>query len=325
VYNGVKAKIANDEELAKQLQNSDLNPKDKQNMLKELALTVMQELGYVSNDVKLVYTDETGVNNTQVKGYFDDKTNTSYVNDKYNDSTTQLIASLGHEITHDMDKQDNIYVSNDKDQNIYATNFGEDLAFYTNGALNVIKGGSLANTNNHNNGIVTTMPSIFNNSNNMLNLNNQEFASLDKSGGDDYGVSGALIGGGLTLASQVLPELAMQYYLEDKSLLEIDYLKVYNKVDFIDIGTMAVVGAITPVELSAGSSAKNILNSVDKYKKYNDLALKTNKNLNKKDRFETKAKTNKNNIGSEILIQTGILGVKTGLKEIDDAIIKGDE
>ncbi len=185
VYNGVKAKIANDEELAKQLQNSDLNPTDKQNMLKELALTVMQELGYVSNDVKLIYTDETGVNNTQVKGYFDDKTNTSYVNDKYNDSTTQLIASLGHEISHDMDKQDKIFVSNDKDQNIYATNFGEDLAFYTNGALSIITGGSLADTNTHNQGIVTSVPSVFNISNNLLNRNNVQFSSLDKSGGDD--------------------------------------------------------------------------------------------------------------------------------------------
>ena len=78
-----------------------------------------------------------------------------------------------------------IYVSNDIDQNIYATNFGEDLAFYTNGALNIITGGNLASINNHNNGIVTQVPSVFNNSNNLLNSNNQEFASLDKSGGDD--------------------------------------------------------------------------------------------------------------------------------------------
>ena len=154
-------------------------------MLNELALTVMKELGYVSNDVKLIYTDETGVNNTQVKGYFDAKTNTSYINDKNNDSTEELITTLGHELTHDMDKQAKIYVSNDLDQNIYATNFGEDLAFYTQGALSIITGESLADTNTHNQGIVTSAPSVFNSSNAMLNTNNQEFASIDKSGGDD--------------------------------------------------------------------------------------------------------------------------------------------
>ena len=185
VYDAMKVKISNDEKLSEQLQDPNLNPIVKENMLKEVTLTVMKELGYVSNDVKLVYTDEVGVNNTQVKGYFDDKTNTSYVNDKYNNSTTQLIASLGHEITHDMDKQDNIYVSNDKDQNIYATNFGEDLAFYTNGALSIMTGGSLASTNTHNSGRVTSQASIFNTSNDMLMSNNALFASLDKSGGDD--------------------------------------------------------------------------------------------------------------------------------------------
>lgn len=87
----MKVKISNDEKLSEQLQDPNLNPIVKENMLKEVTLTVMKELGYVSNDVKLVYTDEVGINNTQVKGYFDDKTNTSYVNDKYNNSTTQLI------------------------------------------------------------------------------------------------------------------------------------------------------------------------------------------------------------------------------------------
>ena len=78
-----------------------------------------------------------------------------------------------------------MYVSNDKDQNIYATNFGEDLAFYTNGALSIMTGGSLASTNTHNSGRVTSQASIFNTSNDMLMSNNALFASIDKSSGDD--------------------------------------------------------------------------------------------------------------------------------------------
>ncbi|RBQ30639.1 hypothetical protein CRU92_11500 [Arcobacter sp. FW59] len=113
VYNAMKRKIASDENFASQLQDPNLDPLAKQNMLQEIALTVMKELGYVSNDVKLIYTDEIGVNKVQVKGFYDPNTQTSYVNDKYNNSTSELVSSTGHEIMHDKDKQNNIFVSND--------------------------------------------------------------------------------------------------------------------------------------------------------------------------------------------------------------------
>ncbi|MFV0562559.1 hemagglutinin repeat-containing protein [Malaciobacter mytili] len=175
VYNAMKEKIANDEKLSKDLQNPNLEPNAKQNMLNEVALGVMKELGYISNDVRLVYTDEKGANDTLVKGHYNPNTQTSYINDKYNNSTKELVSSLGHEITHDMDNQDGKFKANDKDQNKYATNFGDDLAFYTQGALNIVKGGSLANINNHNKGTTTSI----------LNSNNHNFDNLDKSVGDD--------------------------------------------------------------------------------------------------------------------------------------------
>ncbi|MDK2040937.1 hypothetical protein [Aliarcobacter butzleri] len=62
IYNAMKRKIASDENFASKLQDPNLDPLAKQNMLQEIALTVMKELGYVSNDVKLIYTDETGAN-----------------------------------------------------------------------------------------------------------------------------------------------------------------------------------------------------------------------------------------------------------------------
>ncbi|RXI36862.1 hypothetical protein CRU99_13165 [Malaciobacter mytili] len=176
VYNAMKEKIANDEKLSKDLQNPNLEPNAKQNMLNEVALGVMKELGYISNDVRLVYTDEKGANDTLVKGHYNPNTQTSYINDKYNNSTKELVSSLGHEITHDMDNQDGKFKANDKDQNKYATNFGDDLAFYTQGALNIVKGGSLANINNHNGG---------NFNDNTLVKNNDSFSNLDKSVGDD--------------------------------------------------------------------------------------------------------------------------------------------
>jgi hypothetical protein len=42
----------------------------------------------------------------------------------------------------------------------------------------------MSNTNNHNTGLVTQMPSVFNRDNSLI-LNNSEFASLDKAKGDD--------------------------------------------------------------------------------------------------------------------------------------------
>ena len=84
-------------------------------------------------------------------------------------------------MTHAMDNQDGTLKLNDTDQNNYANNFGDDLAFYTDNALEYTNGSSLASTNNHNQEQVTSKPSIFN----TLDRNNVEFAGLDKTGGDD--------------------------------------------------------------------------------------------------------------------------------------------
>ncbi|QOG12447.1 hypothetical protein [Arcobacter sp. FWKO B] len=67
---------------------------------------------------------------------------------------------------------------------LYATNFGNNLAFYTDLALDIIKGGSLADTNNHNQGVVTEYQSVFNTSNILIG-NNKEFVNINKSAGDD--------------------------------------------------------------------------------------------------------------------------------------------
>jgi hypothetical protein len=324
VYEGMKQELANNSELVKQLQDPNLTPAQKQAMLQQVANVVKASLGYEvnKNDVKLVSTDKKGASGTEFKGHYNDKV--SYVNDKNNISTTDLLTTIGHETQHNIDDQDNNHKPQNKDQNTYATNFGKDLSYYTSNALDYTNGGSLASTNTHNSGQVTSTPSVFND--NTLVDNNKQFASVDTQNGDDLGVQGALIGGGLTFLSQVAPELAKQYYQEGKNIFEIDYGKVYDKIDFVDIGAMTVIGAVTPNELSAGSSAKNIFNSVNQYKKYNNLANKTNKNLNKKTRFENKANDNVNTIVRETVIQSGILGLKESIKEnVDDEDLKGDE
>ena len=87
------------------------------------------------NKINLISTDSTGSNDTQFKGNYNQGNEKTYINDLNNDSTTDLIATLGHETQHNIDDQTGTLILNDKDQNNYADNFGEDLSFYTENAL----------------------------------------------------------------------------------------------------------------------------------------------------------------------------------------------
>jgi filamentous hemagglutinin len=145
VYEGMKEEIRNNPTLAQQLANPNLSPEQKQQMLQSVANTVKESLGYKTkkDDVKLVSTDKKGANDTQFKGHYnsDGKGNgdkNTYINDKNNKDTQDLLTTIGHETQHNMDEQKQIYKQNDKDQNTYATNFGEDVASYTDAALDIV-------------------------------------------------------------------------------------------------------------------------------------------------------------------------------------------
>lgn len=82
-----------------------------------------------------------------------------------------------------------------KTDETYYNNFGADVSFYTSNALDQTYGTSFATTNNHV-GVVTSTPSIFNNS--LITSNNSEFAVVDKSKGDDrVTVYARPVGGGI--------------------------------------------------------------------------------------------------------------------------------
>ncbi|MCP4971998.1 MAG: hypothetical protein GY932_15585, partial [Arcobacter sp.] len=68
-------------------------------------------------------------------------------------------------------------------------------------------------------------------------------------------------------------------------------------------------------ELSALNSGKKVKSSWDKYKKYDNLFDKTNKNINKKARFGNKAGENRSNIMREVRNQGVIFIGKQVLKE----------
>ncbi|QFR49547.1 hypothetical protein FJR48_07295 [Sulfurimonas lithotrophica] len=170
--------LATNKELADKLADPNLDESEKQEMLNAVAVTVMKELGYTPNETKVVSTDEAGRDGESVKGHYNEGTNTNYINDKNNNSTNDLVATTGHEITHAMDKQEGTFKAGDADQNTYANNFGSDLSFYTGAALDYTHSTSMADTNNH-----TQSKSL--EAYLQLQQNNQEFKNVDKQEGDN--------------------------------------------------------------------------------------------------------------------------------------------
>jgi hypothetical protein len=149
---------------------------------------------------------------------------------------------------------------------------------------------------------------------------------LDKTQGDNLGIQGALIGGGIEFAMQIGPEFAKQYYRNGGDLTQVDYWGIAKNIDYVDIAAMAGVGAITPNELSALNSAKKIKESWSTYQKYGELAEKTTKNVAKKERFEKKASESSKAIGKEVLIQGSIAYGKTIAKEsVNDEDVQGNK
>ncbi len=179
VYEGIKKELAKNPQLAKQLQNPNLTPQQKQDMLQTIANTVKKSLGYdtAQDDVKIVSTTQTGANNQEFKGHYanNDKT---YINDKNNQDTDDLISTIAHETQHNIDDQDNKHIPQDQDQNDYADNFGDDVSFYTSNALDYTHDGTMAQTNNH-----IAPQSIQEYA--MVSRNSMQFGGLDKDKGDN--------------------------------------------------------------------------------------------------------------------------------------------
>jgi len=182
-YEAVKAEVAKSPALAKALQSPKLSPQQKEAMLNDVTSAVMVKLGYKAYDNVIVATDAPGRDGQQVKGFYSTETKSAYINDKKIKDAKGLIAVAGHEATRAMDQQNGVdFNKNRKDRAKYANNYGENLASYTDMALN-INGydGGLASTNSHTG-----------NRSEYVTANNQEFKGLDKSKGDNFIVIGTL-------------------------------------------------------------------------------------------------------------------------------------
>jgi filamentous hemagglutinin len=185
-YNAYKKLLMENPQLAQKLQDENLPLEEKQIYANQMLKALENELGYsLVKEVKVISTDETGANGTQVKGYISLENDTIYSNDKNQTSTKDTIFALGQEFAGAIQNVNGIDITQNREihneyQNSIAKDTVDDISFVMSNYYN----SSMSNTNNHNIGLVTQMPSVFNRDNSLI-LNNSEFSSLDKAKGDD--------------------------------------------------------------------------------------------------------------------------------------------
>ncbi|VVM17567.1 hypothetical protein BSPWISOXPB_3573 [uncultured Gammaproteobacteria bacterium] len=180
----VTAKIANNPALAKALTDPNLTPTQKQQLATELVSSVMVELGYTQAvDIKLVADSQ-----DNRKGHYGEDNNI-YLNDANLNNTKDLATTLGHETSHAIDNQDPSINTNPQnnaskaDNEIYAKNYGDDFSDYVEFASENYGDGNLADTNNNNLG---NTPAERQRNQKLINNNNQDYARIDKSKGEDF-------------------------------------------------------------------------------------------------------------------------------------------
>ncbi|VVH59155.1 hypothetical protein BSPCLSOX_1181, partial [uncultured Gammaproteobacteria bacterium] len=150
----------------------------------ELVSSVMVELGYTQAvDIKLVADSQ-----DNRKGHYGEDNNI-YLNDTNLNNTKDLATTLGHETSHAIDNQDPSINTNPQnntskaDNEIYAQNYGDDFSDYVEFASENYGDGSLADTNNNNLG---NTPAEIQRNQKLVDNNNQDYAKVDKSKGEDF-------------------------------------------------------------------------------------------------------------------------------------------
>ena len=172
--NAVRQEIANNPELRRMLQSDELSDQEKQAITQNITRQVMINLGYIPNQTKTIYTDETGRDGKQIMGFYSLQTKRSYINIKNNESTKDLVATSATESQRAMDHQRGInFLQNEDDHSTYSQNFGNAVARYYGYALSSY-GNGYGSAKINNRGSINQ---------NYYVSNNKEFSRLDKQKG----------------------------------------------------------------------------------------------------------------------------------------------
>ncbi|WP_159071125.1 hypothetical protein, partial [Campylobacter concisus] len=115
VLNGVREEVANSPELQAFLSSSTTTEAQRKEAMALVTLAVMKNLGYQPNDIKSIYTDETGYNGEKIKGFTSLQTGSSYINFKNITDMKDLVKTITHENQRSMDIQDHRDINQNRD------------------------------------------------------------------------------------------------------------------------------------------------------------------------------------------------------------------
>jgi len=156
------------------LKRDELSDQEKKAITQNITRQVMLNLGYIPNQTKTIYTDETGRDGKQIMGFYSLQTGRSYINIKNNESTKDLVATSATESQRAMDHQRGIdFLQNEDNHSTYSQNFGNAVARYYGYALSSY-GSGYGSAKINNRGSINQ---------NYYASNNKEFSRLDKQKG----------------------------------------------------------------------------------------------------------------------------------------------
>lgn len=141
-------------------------------------MTILNEYGYSLDQIKFVYTDETGQGDKQIQGFVTTQNDNIYLNLKKIDNMENMLATLGQEIAGLTQKNENIDITTNREEhNKYQDMVSKDLVKDVEFAL------SLNDNQIDSNTLQTNVNSI----EEYLDIQkaNSEFALLDKEAGDN--------------------------------------------------------------------------------------------------------------------------------------------
>ncbi|CAC9654002.1 hypothetical protein [uncultured Gammaproteobacteria bacterium] len=147
--------------------------------------------------------DNDNTNDNRAGHYGED--NNIYLNDTNINNTKDLTTTIGHETSHALDNQDPSINTNPQnnasktDNEIYADNYGDDFGDYVEFASENYGNGNLASTNNRNLG---NTPAETQRNTKLVERNNQDYARIDKSKGEDRQVI-SIRGGDINKAVEI--------------------------------------------------------------------------------------------------------------------------
>ena len=143
--------------------------------------------GTIINSSNITSKQNTNTNDNRASHYGED--NNIYLIDDNINNTKDLTTTIGHETSHALDSQDPSINTNPQnnaskaDNETYAQNYGDDFKDYVEFASENYGNGNLASTNNRNLG---NTPAETQKNTKLVERNNQDYARIDKSKGEDF-------------------------------------------------------------------------------------------------------------------------------------------